>query len=243
MQKRYNRFIYVTIILFLILFFQFYDLSAQNEIPDSLLTERIRVIEQMVARGKPGVERWWIGWLGGYGAATVGQGAVAVTTNNGSLKEDMYLGAATTLLGVAGQLLTPMLPLYKTDRLSEIPEDTHEARLQKLKNAEELLKECARREKSGRSWQVHAVTGAVNLCGGLIVWYGFKRDAWAGVQNFALNTIITEAQIWTQPTRAMKDYKNYCKKYIEGENPANPKPNPAWLLSAGPGVVSLKVVF
>jgi hypothetical protein len=243
MQKRYNRHVFGPIILFLILFFQSYDLSAQDEIPDSVIMERIHLIEQMLARSKPGVERWWIGWLGAYGVATIGQGAVALTSNNESLREDMYLGAATTLLGVAGQLLTPLLPPYKTDRLAKITEDTHEARLQKLKNAEELLKECARREKSGRSWQMHAVTGAVNLCGGLIVWHGFKRNVWAGVQNFALNTIITEAQIWTQPTRAVKDYRNYCKMYIDGEKPGAPKPNAKWLISAGPGMVSLKVVF
>ena len=78
--------------------------------------------------------------------------------------------------------------------------------------SEEMLKEIAEREKEGRSWKMHALTGAVNLSTGLITWLGFKRSVWDGLEIFALNTAVTELQIWTQPTRAIKDYKNYYGK-------------------------------
>jgi hypothetical protein len=136
-----------------------------------------------------------------------------------------------------------MIPGYAPGRLKQIPEDTKEARLQKLDNAEEFLKESALREKAGRSWQVHAVAGVVNVSSGLITWLGFKRNMWAGVKNFALNTIITEAQIWTQPTRAVKDYQNYCQRFKTGENPIALKPDISWFASISPGGIEIKIVF
>jgi hypothetical protein len=219
------------------------NIFSQTDLPDSVVTEQIRVIGKMLEEGKPNANFWWYGWLAGYSAATVGQGAIALSTDNGTLKQDMVLGSATTLLGAIGQLITPMVPGFAPDRLKQIPEDTDEERLMKLQKAEELLKKSAMREKSGRSWQAHVITGVVNLGSGLIAWLGFNRDIWAGVENFAINTAITETQIWTQPTKAMKDYKKYCSKYKSGINPIAFKQDIKLFVSGGPGGIQLKIIF
>ena len=231
------------IFIVFIFIFQSLNISAQIEISDSLIMERIQIIEKMLEQGKPNANFWWYGWLAGYSAATVGQSSVCFFSHDKGTKQDMVLGAATTLLGVAGQLLTPMIPGYASDRIKQIPEDTREMRLQKLEKSEELLKASALREKAGRSWKAHAVVGAVNISSGLITWLGFKRNVWAGVGNFALNTVITEAQIWTQPTRAIKDYQNYCRKYKSGENPVALKSRMNWIVSVYPGGIEMKIVF
>jgi hypothetical protein len=243
MNRKKCRIIPGIIFLMTILIFRFNIVFSQADLPDSVILQRLQVIEEMFIRGKPNVDLWYYGWIAGYSGATVGQGILAIKTNNESLRQDMILGAATTLLGTAGQIITPMAARNAHKLFSGIPENTHEERMQKLNKAEELLKECARNERSGRSWQVHAVTGVVNLCSGLITWQGFKRDLWAGVQNFALNTVITEAQIWTQPTRAMKDYENYCRLYKSGETPVASKPGVTWFVSATPGGAKLMVLF
>jgi hypothetical protein len=233
----------IGITMALILLFRSVSISAQSNLPDSVVTARLQIIETMLNQGKYNANLWWYGWLAGYSAATVGQGVVALTTSDKGLRQDMFLGAGTTLLGAIGQVITPMVPGYASDRLKMISGDTKEERLQKLKSAEELLKQSALREKSGRSWQTHAVAGVVNISSGLITWFGFKRDIWAGLENFALNTCITEAQIWTQPTKAMRDYRNYCKKYKSGESFVAFKPETVWLVSGSPGGVQLKIVF
>jgi hypothetical protein len=231
-------------IFFVFIFiFQSLNISAQIEIPDSVILERIRLIEKILAKDKPGAGQWWYGWLAGYSAATIGQGAVCFTSNDKGLRQDMSLGAATTLLGVVGQLLTPMMSSYSPDQLTKIPEDTHEARLQKLNVAEELIKASALREKNGRSWQTHAIAEIVNVSSGLITWLGFKRNMRAGIENFALNTVITEAQIWTQPTKTMKDYQNYCKRFESGEKPVTLKSNINWFAGVSPGGFKIKIVF
>ena len=197
----------------------------------------------MLEQGKSNANRWWYGWLIGYSAATIGQGAVFLTSEDKETRQDMALGAATTFLGAMGQIITPMVPGAAPDRLADISESTAEEKSNKLLKAEKLLKESAFREKDGRSWKTHAIAGVVNLSSGLIVWLGFKRSIWEGVGNFALNTVITEAQIWTQPTRAITDYDDYIKKYKSGEKLGCRKSELSWSITMSPGGLGINILF
>lgn len=216
------------------------QLSAQTELPDSMVMHRIQSIQQMLNDGKSCADKWWYGWLAGYSAATIAQGAVYLWSNNKSTRQDMALGAATTLLGAAGQLLTPNTAGKAPDMLFVLPENTITERLSKLQQAEKLLQMSAMREKKLRSWQTHLTCGAVNISSGLITWLAFKRTLWDGIGNFALNTAITETQIWTQPTKALKDYRKYKS------NDVNCKLSPlkvSWEVTVYPGRVGLSVLF
>ncbi len=233
----------ISVLFLLIFLFQFLQLSAQEKITDSAVTVRIQYIQKMLVQGKPKADLWWNGWLYGYTAATVGQGIIFLSNDKLSNRQDMVLGAATALIGVAGQLLTPMTPGQAPAKLALLAGDTPEERILKLKKAEELFEASAKREKDGRSWQMHAASGVVNLGGGLITWLGFKRSLGAGVANFALNTVITEAQIWSQPRRAIKDYKNYCEKYRYGLAYLPHTQQTRLLLNAFPGGLAVRLLF
>ncbi len=238
-----NRSITGTLFLLLIFIFHISKLSAQDEIPDSLVAMRIDYIQTMLDNGKPAAKLWWNGWLYGYSAATVVQGAVFLGSDQLKTRQDMALGAATTLVGAVGQLIMPMTPASAPGKLALIPGDTPEERINKLNKAEELFEASAAREKEGRSWKMHAASSAVNLSSGLITWLGFERTVKSGLINFAINEAITEAQIWTQPTRAIKDYKKYCEKYKNGFPSAMYKPKSQLFVSAFPGGLTLRLVF
>lgn len=242
-KAKSNRTTSGTILFLLIFIFQVSKLSAQNEIPDSLMIVRINYIQTMLDQGKPNASLWWNGWLYGYSAATVGQGVAGLMSDELKSRQDLLLSAATTLVGAVGQLLTPMTPVSAPGKLALIPGDTPEQRIEKLKQAEALFEASANREKEGRSWKMHAASGAVNLSSGLITWLGFDRTFKAGIINFVINTTVTEAQIWTQPTRAIKDYKNYREKYQKGLPSALCKPKSQLYLNAFPGGLALKLVF
>jgi hypothetical protein len=232
------------IILLLFCFlFQLHPALAQNELSDAQTQEKLQVIKQMLEQGKPNANRWWYGWLIGYSAATIGQGAVFFASNDKETRQDMALGAATTFLGAMGQIITPRVPGTAPDRLADISESTPEERSNKLIKAEKLLRECALQEKFGRSWKTHAITGVVNLSSGLVVWLGFKRSIWEGLGNFALNTVITEVQIWTQPTRAITDYDDYIEKYNSGEKPGSRKSELSWSITLSPGKLGISILF
>ncbi len=129
------------------------------------------------------------------------------------------------------------------NQLRSLPENTSEERFIKLINAEELLKSCSNREIEGRSWQTHTLCGIVNISSGLITWLGFKRNVWAGLENFALNTLITEAQIWSQPTRSIKNYNEYNRKYKSKLSSHFIENKFKWQVNAYPGGIKIKLSF
>ena len=232
-----------TLFFLLTFLFQFSQVEAQDEIPDSLVNERINHIQNMLDQGKPAAKLWWNAWLYGYSAATVVQGAVFMSSDELKTRQDMALGAATTLVGAVGQLVMPMTPASAPGKLALLPGDSPEERINKLNKAEELFKASATREKDGRSWKMHAVSSAINLSSGMITWLGFDRTIQSGLINFAVNEVITEAQIWTQPTRAIKDYKNYCEKYKNGLPSAMYKPKSHLYVNAFYGGLALRLTF
>jgi hypothetical protein len=213
---------------------------AQSVPADSLVVERLSSIRHIIDREKTNTGRWWYGWLAGYSAATIVQTAVCLTSEDLSTRQDMALGAATTLLGAAGQFISPVKPIRDWQRISQLPEVTEAEKISKLAESEKLLQQIALNEKIGRSWKTHAVCTAVNLGTGLVTWLGFKRSVWAGLEVFAINTAITETQILSQPKRAMKEYNRYIQKY-EGY-PVQPSPV-TMSVSVFPGGISLLVKF
>jgi hypothetical protein len=233
----------VLLLLYVFLFLQVSTLLAQDSIPDTLVKARINYIQQKLDEGKPLASLWWNGWLYGYTAATIVQGAVFASSESLKTRQDLALGAATTVIGAVGQLIMPMVPVSAPKKLALIPGDTPEQRAEKLKKAEELFKASSDREKEGRSWKMHVASGAVNLGTGLVTWLGFDRTVKAGLIAFGINTAITEAQIFTQPMRAVKDYKVYREKYEAGLPTALYKPKTRWYVNANAGGLAIRMVF
>jgi hypothetical protein len=206
----------LTALLFLLTAICLPDRAVSQSVPaDSLYTARISSIRNIIDREKVRTNQWWYGWLAGYSAATVVQTAVCLTSEDLSTRQDMALGAVTTLLGAAGQFISPVKPLKDWQRIKDLPELTVEDRQIKLEESEKMLQKIALNEKAGRSWKTHAVCSVVNLGSGMVTWLGFNRSVWAGLGIFAMNTAITETQILSQPRRAMKEYN----KYIQNSGP------------------------
>jgi hypothetical protein len=214
-----------------------------NVLPDSIVKERIQVIQRMLDGGKRNANLWWYGWLAAYGAAAVTQGAIWIASDKLATRQDMALGVLTDLLGMGGQIISPMVPGYAPGRLEKIPGGTPEENVLKLREAEKLLEESAKREKDGRSWKIHVLDGAVNLGCGAIMWFGYKRTFLEGMENVALNQAVCEIQIFTQPTRAIKDYKTYCRQYKTDQNLSLNEPRVAWSFTMMPRGLGVRLTF
>ncbi len=243
MNRRYTGQASVTIILSLVLLLQAFSVTGQEVVREPVADTGYDDLSLTVVQDKRSAQVWWYGWLAGYSAATAGQAVVSLTTEDLTLRQDMALGAATTLLGALGQVIAPM---YSRDEFRNFPSYKQYVSGDHPLSAEEsarLLKALADREKEGRSWKTHAIAGVVNLGSGLITWLGFKRTVWDGVANFALNTAVTEAQIWTQPTRAIKDYERYLRDNNPADGITPSKPEREWTVSVYPGGVALRCDF
>ncbi|MDP4277011.1 MAG: hypothetical protein Q8914_05180 [Bacteroidota bacterium] len=210
---------------------------------DREVDERLQTIQRLLQHNEKAASNWWVAWIGIYGGATIGQGVVACLAPDKSTRQDMILGAGTTLLGVVGQFIAPVSSGYDARQFSHLQFLSKEERLERLNLAEAMLKFQADRARSGRNWQTQALGGAVNLTSGLITWLGFKRSVWEGVANFALNTAVSEIQIYSEPVRAIKDYKNYCAGNEEDNQLPASEPRFCWQANVHPGGISLVLNF
>jgi hypothetical protein len=217
--------------------------KSHDFLTNAELSRRLVSLQEILAVNERKTGNWWKTWVVLYGAATVGQGAAGVLIRDVKSRQDLFLGAGTTLFGVAGQLITPIGSGFKASTFAGCENLSYTERLLKLAEAEAMLRKQAKVALYGKSWQAHALSGSVNLASGLITWLGFKRSFGEGLLNFALNTVVTEAQIWSQPIRAKKDYERYLRGLMDvGAEPAR-KMVPEWFAAVSPGGCCIGLSF
>ena len=216
--------------------------TNNKNLSDAEVKERITYIQSALDEGELCSEIWYWGWIGAYGTATAVQFSLffapdAVNSkNHDHARQDMMAGAITSLLGVAGLAIDPMVPAYAPDRLRAMPGDSPAQRREKLKQAEYWLKRSAQRELDGRGWLSHTLNLAVNLAAGLTLWLGFDRKLWPdALLTFLPGFAIGEIQIFTQPTRAVDDWEKYQAKYGKGYSYRPKEITRNWFMAASPG--------
>lgn len=181
------------------------------------VSARIDNIQQSLDDGTGSAQLWWYGWVGFYSAATALPLAVALTTDNKTLQVTSGVAAGESLIGLGGMLIFSFPPRSAAAELRSMPENTPEERMKKLSVAETLLKESSDSEMAGTSWVQHSLGVLVNAAGALVIWqvYGNRikqagGTAWEqALIAFVAGTAVSEVQIWTEPTRAISDEKEY----------------------------------
>jgi hypothetical protein len=195
---------------------------------DEQVRERLGFIENALYSGQPRAKTWWYGWLAGYSAGAVVMGTLAAVhwkdvkrdpqtgqdVLDRGFAEDMLVASATFALGVGGLLIDPFVPAYCPNRLRGMPEGTSEECRLKLQRAEELLRECARREREGRGWLTHLLNLGANAAAGLVTVLAFDRPWSDGLLTFATGEAISLLNIYTQPRRAVRELDNYEVRYL-----------------------------
>jgi hypothetical protein len=186
-------------------------LAAQeaNAPGDAEVRNRLAFIQNSFDAGKRPADLWWYGWLYGYSAATAGQLAIYSNSTDEKTKQNMLVGAVTTALGAGGQIVFPLETGRFAVRLRGMPTDTPEARRLKLEAAEDSLRKAAAQETFGRSWKTQAMAAAVNVAAGLWISLYYHRPASDGFVTFAVGQLFAEAQIYSQPMRAVRDLGEY----------------------------------
>jgi hypothetical protein len=201
---------------------------------DTEVTNRLSFIQGALDGGKKAADFWWYGWFGGYSAATVGQLAVYSGSDNEKQRQDMLVGSVTTALGAAGVVVFPLEAGRFASRLRTIPAATPEERRSKLASAESFLRQAAAQESFGRSWKAQALATAVNLAAGLTIWLHYNRPAQDGLVTFAIGQLISEAQIFSQPMKAVRDLQEYDRRTDFDRVGSVPDTRHTWYVSVYP---------
>jgi len=229
-------------------------------IPDEQVKERLSYVENALQSAQPRARTWWYGWIAGYSAGAVVQLSLAgahwndVKLDKGTpvprrvrdraFAQDMLVGGVTCALGAGNLLITPFSPAYAASKLRPMLEGTPEERRAKLEKAEELLRQCARREREGRGWKTHALNLGANAAAGLVTSLAFHRRWTDGLVTFATNETVSLLNIFTQPRRAIRDLNNYEVTYLGKQGDyVQERPARQWLFSVYPGGFSLGLRF
>jgi hypothetical protein len=230
--------------------------AQEAALTDGQVGDRLAFITQALESGQPAARRWWYGWIAGYAAGAATMGVLSATNwektpdvvilapapgTDNSFAQDMLVGGATFALGVVGLVMDPFTPANAAKKLRAYPEASAAERLAKLKRAEELLRECARREKAGRGLMTHLLNAGVNAAAGVVTVAAFDRPAGDGLTTFAIGEAVSLLNIFTQPMRAVRDLKRYEAGYPAAA--AGGAPRLTWSLTAWPGGVGLRLQF
>ncbi|MBE3125907.1 MAG: hypothetical protein IMZ57_09650, partial [Acidobacteria bacterium] len=223
---------------------------------DEQVKARLGFITEALNAGQPRARTWSYGWVAGYSAGAVTMGVLAgahwndtelvvgVPVRDRGFAQDMLVGGATFALGVAGLLIDPFVPATAARKLRPLPEATPMERLEKLRRAEELLRQCARREKGGRSLKTHLMNAGVNAAAGVVTAAAFKRPWTDGLFTFATGEAVSLLNIFSQPMRATRDLKRYEVGYPGNDGVSIPaQPECRWSLSVWPGGLSFRLQF
>jgi hypothetical protein len=233
--------------------------SQEIRVPsDEQLKERLSFIDNALYSAQPRAKAWWVGWISAYSAGAVVMGGLAAfhwddekfdpetqrLVSDRGFAEDMLVGSATFALGVGGLVIDPFVPATAPKKLRALPERTAEQRRLKLQKAEELLRECAKREKDGRGWLTHLLNLGANAAAGLVTVWAFDRPWSDGLLTFATGEAVSLLNIFTQPRRAIRDLNNYEVRYL-GKQGALIAPSGDKIFCFGlfPGGFSLRVSF
>lgn len=212
------------------------DQSKKKEV------SRINWIQSVLDEGRKPSMYWQYGWTGIYGASVVLEVANAIEKDKPDEEDEQFdstVNAINSLIGFGCMVFDPLISYSAADKLRKMPESNFVEKKEKIIAAEKLLRACAKREERGRSWQTHALAGVVSLLAGIAVACDDSRED-DGLAMFASSMVVAEIQIFTMPTTAIEDLKNYRnQKFAKIQKN---KPNRLFV-TAIPGGLKFKYLF
>ncbi len=175
------------------------------------LSQRISFIQSRLDEGTTAAKRWQYSWVVAHGTLTFVQFGMLDTLREPEEADDrfdMVVGGTLEALAIVDLAINPLVAHSAAAKLRTMPETNSAETEAKAQYAEELLWECAERERKGRSWINHAIYFAGNAIAGLVI--GLDGGRWNdGALMFGVGMALSEIQIFTQPTRAIDDWKKY----------------------------------
>jgi hypothetical protein len=209
---------------------------------DAEVTRRLAFIEARLQRATPSAELWWSLWYYGYMTVTVGQAGFAILIQNKNLRVDTAVGAAFSSLGVVGLAVAPLPAKDAAYTLSKLSAGSPAERRRKLAKAEALLSAAAASERIGRTWLPHVTGGAVTLTSALVLGVVYKQVA-SSIVTFVSGMAITEAQIFSRPTAAIDDWREYQRGAFGAPTPIASSPRAGLGVVPHPGGVGISLAF
>ena len=216
MKNTFKSSIHILFILFITGFTLTGNTFADDKVNEA--EERIDFIEERLELGTKNAKRWQYTWTAVFGASAAYNGVSILSTMNKADEQeendhfDFKINGIKSLLAFGKMIADPLTAYSAYEEILLLPDATFEEKMTKMRTAEQLLKQCAEREKAGRSWKAHALTIGINIIAGAAIAGDGNRNSDAAV-SAATGILVSEIQIFTMPTRAIDDWEEYHKRY------------------------------
>jgi hypothetical protein len=184
---------------------------------DEEVRERLRFIQRRLEGAATGARAWRWSWFSVYAVGLGVETYRGVTAHNRADQTDDWVSVGKAALGVVNGLAFPLHASSGAAELRDLPDATPDERLRKLQTAERLLRRNAAEARRAYTLLPHLLNLATNVLGGVIVWTVGHAPGQAGIST-GLSVVLGEVTIWTQPTRAKRDLRDYERR-IGGATP------------------------
>ncbi|EAR21551.1 hypothetical protein [Nitrococcus mobilis] len=186
-------------------------------LPDAVIEQRLRFLENRLQESKTQGQIWSYSWLAINGVSMVGLGAAAALADNDDdrVKDAAY--AANAGIGLAYMLVTPLEARLGASLIVTLPERTREQKLAKLRAAEDQLRRNAERAETRWGLWEHVGNIALNVAAGAAT--GLAAGPKHGVDVALTGFIGGLAFLLTQPSKPAKDWEAY--QNLTGEKTSN----------------------
>jgi hypothetical protein len=210
------RTLFQSLVVFIILLMWAFPIQAEpkSHLSEEDMAQRLRFIEERLNEGRQPARYWQYGWSGFFAASAAVQSYAALDTDDGDDEVNYAVGAVKSAAGLTLMLLRPLPAVKGAAPPQAMPANTPYRKATRFKAAEDLLHTNARRARERKSWIRHLTGIAVNLVGSAVIAsFGDMDDAViSGLTGIAIN----QANIWTQPSRAIDDLADYGRAFPAG---------------------------
>lgn len=192
-----------------------------NQLSNQEISSRLDFIQIRLNASEHNIRLWNYGWIAFNGALGV-LNAVSYFGAEQDLKRVEYGYNGLISLGTVGyMIINPLFSSRNTvSKLASYPYSTREEKIKRLEEAEKLLSENATAEAQGRAWVSHALGVCIGTAVGLSLWKNYNgKDE--GISNFISLVAGNELMIFTQPTRAIRDWREYNSTFNSNSSPKN----------------------
>ena len=179
---------------------------------DSDTEARLEFLETRLDEGERAAKWWWGSWLAIFSIGVASGIASGIMHDDQSNQADAYITAGKATLGIIDLTVRPHVARHGADKVREIPKSSAESCTERLKFAEETMEQSAEEGSMRWNWKRHLWSLTLNLAHGLVIAEAW-HDEGTGWQSFAVSEVSSEAFIWTHPTRARYDWREYQSQY------------------------------
>lgn len=180
---------------------------APAAMSEAEIQRRLAFIDTTLEERDTYAKFWRYGWMTVFAAGAVGGAVLGTIATDDDVRNDSYVGAATSLLGVSGMIITKVDSGANLQALHAYSAHSTDSAA-KLQNAERLLKATAEGEVYGRGWQEYAQSYAVSIGSGLLMWLYFEQPASFWIKT-GTGAVFSTARVQTTPRAATRAWEAY----------------------------------